>query len=277
MKISSVRFSGIFTVLLLGLSICSAACAQNDNAVSIRNDPDLSDLHIQLQALVNTLGFHKENQFCVVGYEGPKKDDPVIPYVYWPTQNKFIIDGYGSNMLLDTTDYFDLKRDILPNGLPIPPQDYILPWRQSDVDAVIQDCRLHGNSYNVTKTVGGWIQISQLSQFSTVNEQLQYLVDKTADQERNEFCVIGQKDATFLAAYVYWQTEDRLFLWLPSQYDKYDAFSVKDAPFQVDLKHGLRDEEDAEDSRNEMQSSYADAILKACRLSGQSFIVNKDK
>jgi hypothetical protein len=44
---------------------------------------------------------------------------------------------------------------------------------------------------------------------------------------------------------------------------------------QIDLKHGLRDEEDSEDDRNEMQRSYAEAILKACQKSGQNFIVTK--
>ena len=275
MKISIAWFFCIVAMLVFFGEGISAARADDMTAVPTQNMPEFADMHIQLQALVNTMGFHSTNHFCVVAYEDSNKKNPVVPCIYWPTQNKFIVLGFGSDMILSTTDYFDLTRDILPNGAAIPPQDYILPWRQSDIDGVVQDCRVHGNAYTIMKTAGGWVSVSKFHQFSSVNAQLQYLVNKTAPQKINNFCVIGQKDGTFLGAYAYWKTENRLIFWLPSPYDADDLDALSDAPIQIDLKHGLRNEEDASDDRNVMQRSYAQAIIQACQKTGQNFIVKK--
>ena len=117
--------------------------------------------------------------------------------------------------------------------------------------------------------------IARYAQFSTVNVQLQYLVDNNGSQKTNKFCVIGQKDGMFLAAYVYWETEHQLIFWLPSQDDKDDPFDVADAAIQIDIKHGLREEEDADGGRYQMQRSYAEGILRACQKSGQDFTIGK--
>jgi len=52
-------------------------------------------------------------------------------------------------------------------------------------------------------------------------------------------------------------------------------YEVIDAPFQVDLKTGLRDEEDSQDQRNEMRRSYAIFVLKACETLGRKFVITK--
>jgi hypothetical protein len=270
LRINFVCLLAIVMALLFGWGVGPVAQAEDSHVVSLQSDPVYDNLHIQLQALVNTLGFHTTNHFCVIAYGGPKKDDSITPYVYWPTQNKIIILGFGSDLILDTTFYFDLMRDILPDGEVT--NSYL---HRSDVNDIVQDCRAHGNAYTITKTAGGWVPIDKFSQFSSVKAQLQYLVDKKASQKTNDFCVIGQKDGTFLGAYVYWRTENRLIFWFPSPYDVDDPFAVTYAAIQIDLKHGLRDKEDAEDTRNEMQRSYANTILKACQKSGQNFVVTK--
>src|ERR1700727_1428608 len=90
LKINSTRFLIIVTALLFGWALGPAAWADDVTAVSIRNDPIYADLQPQLQALVNTMGFHVTNHFCVVGYE-TKGDIHALPYIYWPTQNKLIV------------------------------------------------------------------------------------------------------------------------------------------------------------------------------------------
>lgn len=154
-------------VLLFGCGASPAARAdqtgqKNDVvAVSIRHNANFADLGIQLQALVNTLGFHTVNYFCVIAYE--TKGDPdqfVVPDIYWPTQDKLIEWGIASHLILDSTFYFDLSRDILPDGAVT--NDY---WHRSDVDQMIRDCREYGDSYTVRKTEGGWVPIRKFSQF----------------------------------------------------------------------------------------------------------------
>jgi hypothetical protein len=269
LRINFVRPLTIVLALLFGWSITPAARADDAVAVSIRNDPDFADVHIQLQALVNTFGFHTTNHFCVVGYDA-KGDDGAVPYIYWPTQNKLIVWGFGSNLILGANHYFDLTRDVRPDGAMT--IDY--PHR-SDVKKIVQDCRKYGDAYTIEKTAGGWVPIAKFSQFASVKAQLQYLTDNQASQKTDNFCVIGQKDGTFLGAYVYWRTEDQLIFWLPDRHDIEDQYAVTDSPVQIDLKHGLRDEEDAKDDRDEMQRSYAETILQACLKSGQNFVINK--
>jgi len=101
------------------------------------------------------------------------------------------------------------------------------------------------------------------------------LADHEGSSEIDEFCVVGQRDGSFLAAYVYWKTESRLFMWLPGNDNLDDPLAVDTSDVDIDLKTGLRDEEDAEDHRNEMQRSYAQAILRACQAFGQIFFVKK--
>jgi hypothetical protein len=267
LKLNLVRFLVFVAALLFGWGHGPAAWADGVTAVSIRNNPGYADLQIQLHALVNTFGFYTTNHFCVVGYE-TKDDADALPYIYWPTQNKLIVWGFGSNLILGADHYYDLTRDILPDGAMT--MGYL---HRSDVKKIISDCREHGDAYTIKKTTGGWVSITKFSQFSDVKAQLQYLVDHIALQKINSFCIIGQKDGAFLGAYVYWRTENQLIFWPPSPSD--DNFILAYPDVQIDLKHGLRDEEDSEDDRNEMQRSYAEAILKACQKSGQNFIVTK--
>jgi hypothetical protein len=216
LKINFVRFLAIVAALLFGWSIAPVAWADDVVAVSIRNNPDFSDARTQIQALVNTFGFHTTNHFCVVGY-GSKDDSDnfVVGYIYWPTQNKIIEwkpDEYQA--VLGAMGYSDLTRDILPDGAMT--DDYL---HRSDVINIIRDCRKYGDTYTIKKTAGGWVPISHYPQFSTIKAQLQDLVDHDATQKINKFCVIGQKDGAFLGAYVYWFTGDQLIFWLPDHND----------------------------------------------------------
>jgi len=268
------RILDLVLASLLVFCVGPSARASGNHIVSIQNDPDFADVRIQLQALVNTMGFHSVNHFCIVAYKDDD-DSTVVPYIYWPTQNKLIAWGFGSDLILGSTDYFDLTRDVLPRGVPIPPQDYILPWTQSEVDALKQDCARFGVEYVVKKTAAGWVQIAKYPQFSAIKTQLQYLVDQHGKQEENQFCVVGQTDGKFLAAYVYWMTDDQLIFWLANKYDIYESDALSDSPVQIDLKNGLREAEDAADDRDEMQRSYVQAILRACKVSGQNFVIKK--
>jgi hypothetical protein len=173
-------------------------------------------------------------------------------------------------VILNEIHYFDLTRDVLPDG-----SSSIDYWTRSDVDHVMRDCRARGDGYTIIKTAGGWVPISHYPQFATVKDQLQDLVDHDATQKINKFCVIGQKDGAFLGAYVYWLTEDQLIFWLPNPNDIDESDALTYPTVGIDLKHGLRDEEDAKDDRDEMQRSYAETILQACQDSGQNFVINK--
>ncbi len=100
-------------------------------------------------------------------------------------------------------------------------------------------------------------------------------MDHNTTQKNNKFCVIGQKDGAYLAAYVYWQTGDQLIFWLPDKNDIYASYALTDSDVEIDLENGLLDKEDAGDEGTEMQRSYAKNILKACEQYGQKFIINK--
>jgi len=227
----------------------------------------------QLQAMVNAYGFHSINHFCIVWYPGSSKDDFAGPYVYWPTQDKFIVWGVGSNLILESTDYFDIQRDVLADGVDL---TSTYPHR-GDVTAIVRDCRIHGNAYTIKKTIGGWVPIGKFDQFLSAKQQLQFLVDDLAPTKVNKFCVVGQKDGPFLAAYVYWQTQNKLILWLPDPNDGVEPSDLAYMPVQIDTRHDLRDTEDAQDYRNEMQRSYALSILQACQKVGEDYVVNKSK
>jgi len=261
-------------ILLFWCGCGPVARAGGDTVIPLKNTPYYADVSIQLQALVNNFGFHDNNYFCVIAYKSGE-DGTVTAYVYWPTQNKLIVWGVGSSILLASTDYFDLLRDIAPSPADIPPQDFILPWTKADVISLVQDCHAQGSIYTVMKTTDGWAPIRRFSEFSSVEAQLQYLVDNNSSAKVNNFCVVGQKDGVYTAAYIYWQNQNRLIYWLPGKYDVDDPFAVSDSPVQIDLNHGLRDEEDSSDERNEMQRSYATAIVRACRRTGQQFVIRK--
>jgi hypothetical protein len=267
LEINFVRPLAIVLALLFGWGIGPVALADDAVAVSIQNDPDFADLQIQLQLLVNTMGFHAMNHFCVVGYEAKGNTD-VLPYIYWPTQNKLIV--WDDNIILESAHYSDLTRDILPDGAMT-----INRLHRSDVNDIIQDCRKYGDVYTIKKTANGWVPIGHFRQFATIKAQLQDLADHDATQKINRFCVIGQKDGAFLGAYVYWLTGDQLIFWLPDPQDIYDLDALTNSAVKIDLKHGLRNEEDSADDENEMQRSYAEVILKACQKLEQNFVINK--
>ena len=165
---------------------------------------------------------------------------------------------------------YDLTHDVLPDGAIT--NDYL---HSSDVKNIARDCLKHGDTYSIRKTDGDWVAIEKFLQFASVQTQLKYLVDHDAIQRTNKFCVIGQKDGAYLAAFIYWKTEDQLIFWHPNKNDMYDSFAVANSYVDIDLNHGLRNKEDAADRENEMQRSYAKAILKACQKSGQNFTINK--
>ncbi len=261
-----------FAVVLLAVGRVVGARAQEPAVVSIQNNPQFSELHVQLQALVNAYGFHTINHFCIITYAPQKGDDTLIPFIYWPTQNKFIGWGTGPDpSIIGAGDYDDLTRDVIPDDSDSG-SDYL---RRSLVEHFMRDCRARGSWYTITKTAAGWVSVNKIPEFSSIKMQLQYLADHEGSSEIDEFCVVGQRDGSFLAAYVYWRTESRLFMWLPGNDNLDDPLAVDTSDVDIDLKNGLRDEEDAEDHRNEMQRSYAQSILRACQATGQKFLIKK--
>lgn len=255
---------GVFIALLLWGAMGGCARAQTYPVVRVEDYPEYANVRAQLQALVNAYGFHDRNQFCIITYNGPDMGDDPIPSIYWPTQNKYIAWGSGpQSSIIGASDYFDLTRDIVPDNYDNGANTSTYLMTRSEVDGIINDCRGRGEKYTITKTHGGWVSISKFSQFVLVNEQLQDLVDLDSSPKINKFCVIGQKDGSFLAAYVYWQTQEQLIMWLPDKNFPDDPYAVAYADVDIDLKHGLRDQEDGHDDRDEMQRSYAQSILKA--------------
>jgi len=255
---------------LLGIA-CPVARADDGRPAPIRGSVWDVGVRAQLQAMVNAYGFHSVNHFCIVWYPGPGEHNFSGPFVYWPTQDKFIVWGPGSDLILGSSYYFDIRRDVVPDD-----EDPTTMYPHfSEVQSIIDDCRRYGNAYTIKKTVGGWVPIRKFSQFATVRAQFQFLVDNVATAKENDFCIVGQSDGPFLGAYVVWRTEDKLILWLPSPHDVYEPISIAYASVQIDLKNGLRDSEDANDHRNEMQRSYAMSIVQACQKVGEDFVVGK--
>lgn len=275
----SRRLLPVFSVaLLLGWCASLAAPAGADPAwvapvpVSIDQNPHFANMPAQLQAVVNATGFHVTNRFCVVGYTTGDLEYP-LAYIYWPTQNKIIAWQPDSNrQVLQSGEFSDLTRDILPDGAMT--DNYL---HRSDVTRIITDCQKRGSNYIIKKTAGGWVPISRYPQFATVEAQMQNLVDRDAQQRKNRFCVIGQKDGGFLGAYVYWPAKNRLIFWLPDPNDQYTFDALTYPVVSVDLASGLRNEEDENDEGDEMQRSYADSILKACPRFGKIFLVMKSR
>jgi hypothetical protein len=235
-----------------------------ENNPTFENNPNFAGMRAQLQTVANTAGFHTTNHFCVVAYGSSATDPYPQAYIYWPTQNKIIRWDPGSNQpILESGRFFDLTRDVLPDGAVT--NGY---FHKSEMIEIIQDWQNHGTVYTIKKTAGGWVPISQYPQFASVRTQLQYIADNniTVDPPRlpktGKFCVIGQKDGTLLGAYVYWQTEQQLIFWLPGQYNIVDPFAVAVSVVEIDLKHGLRDEEDAKDNS---PSKAISSTHPACR------------
>ncbi len=242
-------------------------------AIPIRNLPAFSNARVLLQALANTEGFHDENHFCVVAYKGPSD---LQAEIYWSTQNKLILwVPEGSNAVFFTRDYVDLTRDVVANAADIKPSDYILPWTREEVNAVLQDCARHGNYYSIKRTFEGWIQVSRFSQFVTLQKQLQDLVNTDGHVKLNRFCVIGQQDGAYLAAYVYWPAQNKLIFWLPDPYNQYVSDALTNSPVSIDLARDLRDKEDANNIGNEMERSTALKVIEACRKFGSIYTILK--
>ncbi len=220
--------------------------------------------------MVNTSGFHRVNQFCVVGYS-PNGSHVATPYIYWPTQNKIATWEVDPDQpVLDFLTYFDLNKDILPDGEVT--YNYL---HHSDLKRIIQDCKKYGDSYKIKKTEDGWVAINRYSKFSDILEHLQYLANQTSSPNINKFCVIGQKDGAFVAAYVYWETQNQLIFWYPGRYDNLEPYALANPAFEVDLTSGLKDQESYKEYKNEMQRSYAEGILKACQKRGKEYVIKK--
>jgi hypothetical protein len=239
---------------------------------SIAGIPAFADAQSQLQVLVNIRGFQQVNQFCVVAAH-----DHSAAEVYWSTENKLIL-WEPMNIpfaLLWSRDYVDLRHDVVANADDITPQNMVLPWTRPAANEVISNCLKYGTKFTVIKSENGWVRVNEFSQFSSIKLQLQTLVDTQGRSRSNDFCVIGQKDGNYLAAYVYWATENRMIIWNPDPNDFSEPHGLANSYSSVDLKTGAVDREFYSRTITEMPRSYADKILRACRASGQKFSITK--
>ncbi len=146
MKISFVRLLSVAAALFLWCGLASAARAGDDGTAPIDKFSVFATVQAQLQAVVNVYGFHDTNKFCVVGYEFESKNYP-LAYIYWPIQNKIIQWRTDSNQpILEAGEFWDLTRDILPDGAVT--NDYLHP---SEVKQYIHDCWKYRKTYIVKK------------------------------------------------------------------------------------------------------------------------------
>jgi hypothetical protein len=247
----------------------AAHAQENSRPISVDKIKQVGDMRVQLQDLVNGLGFHSINRFCVIGYMPYGAPKSAFVYVFWPTENEIIEWDRLYETLLEGGEPSDLTHDILPdNTITV---NYL---HRSDLISILDDCWKHGTNYVIKRTVGHWIAISHFQQFSSVTAQLKYLTDNN-NLQKNDFCVVGQADGHFLAAYVYWKTANRLILWVPTKDDSADDPTVLSNAFvNIDLKRDLRDQEDKQKYYTlEMQKSYAEMILNACRKYGDDFVI----
>lgn len=272
MKTSKNQFLVFIAALFIWCAHAPVAYADNGWDRSINGVSAFADAQSQLQVLVNILGFRKVNQFCVIATH-----DLSAAEVYWPTEYKLILwEPMDSTFaLLWSRDYVDLKHDVVPSANDITLQYMVLPWTRPEVDEVIANCRKYGSKFTITKSESGWVKISEFPRFSTITSQLQTLVDAQGHSKINDFCVIGQKDGSYLAAYVYWATEDRLIIWNPDPHDFAEPHGLVNSYSNVNLKIGAVDQEFYSRTTTEMPRSYANEIIRACAASGQKFSVTK--
>ncbi len=250
---------------------CGSARA-DDGWRSVKNMPDFSDVIAQLQVLVNVNGFHKINQICVAGFEVGTYDAAEI---YWPVEHKFILwePQSASEPLLMSRRYLDTRRDVVPTENDLHGSTYL--WTAPELNEFIKECHKYGDNYTIKKSYTGWQPISKFQQFSTIRNQLQYLVDQQSSQQQNEFFVIAQKDQTFLGVYIYWPAQNRLILSVPDKMDGLEPWALTVADSDVDLKKGAVETVDMDPMIDEMPREFAKEIVKICLKSGEKILITK--
>ena len=266
--------------LYLCMFVLPSAGQAKTQWISLKGDPDYADIQAQLLVLANIDGFHADNEFCVVGEHD---DDGETALVYWPTEDKLInwdhkIDD--PEALVDAKTLLYLNSDVVATEGEIDGSTYLVTsaW----VNDVIHNCNRFGNRYHITKSDSGWKSPEDFPQFSTLNTQLQSLLAPpdwllNADprtvrpsQQINKFCVIAQKDRSWLAAYVYWETKHRLILWLPKADDD-DALLLSYG--SLDLQHGIASSATPHGPIYQMPQHYMQNIISACLSKGISLTI----
>ena len=289
------------TTLLLTLILPLAARAQS-GYFPIARMKMFSHVMIDLQALVNINGFHEDNQFCVVGFlDAGDEPSDAGAYVFWPTENKLIwwqpdgdypeVSGIPprddpANMVR-SRDYGDLRYDVAESEASMTPSKI---WTRSEANDAIHECWKYGTNYRIKKTRGGFASIKTFPQFSSVDAQLKYLVNPPSyllntfpdsaypAKPVNQFCVIAQQDKNWLAAYVYWKTVRRLYLWLPqpAPYYKNDDGVLFDGFGMLDLKNAPENEEPYDPYTYKMPNDYVINILNACAEKGENITIQNN-
>ncbi len=221
------KFARLLAVsqVLFSLALPVAARAETQ-WFSLKGEPAYADLKVQLLALVNVYGFHADNNFCVVGQ---RDDDGEIALIYWPTENQLY---YWNPKVPDQSSLLesqslDLNKDVVATANEQGTSMVLVT--KAYIDDIIQSCNRYGNHYYVRKSDSGWASPQKFKQFLSLQTQLQNLLSPPAwliaadpgtvrpKKQLNKFCVITQQDKTWLAAYVYWETEKRLILWIPKK------------------------------------------------------------
>jgi hypothetical protein len=221
----------VFAVFLLACGAVRGAQVQPDAGWhdSIKTMPDLRDVRLQLQVLVNIDGFQEDNRFCIVGWKGGDEAE-----VYWINEHQLILwePQDNNHAIISSREWIDLRTGVMPDS-----PDYTgqYPMR-SEVEGILYDCSKYGDNYNVKKSEDGWVPISEYKEFNNAKNQLQNLVNNQGHVKKNNLCVIGQVNNQYVAAYIYWPEEQRLIYWLPDQEDPFDPEALYVEFGDLDLK-----------------------------------------
>lgn len=119
-----------------------------------------------------------------------------------------------------------------------------------------------------------WISIQGRTEFADVNDQLQVLANSNGHRTENQFCVVGQQDGHYVQAYVYWPDENKLILWEPHLYDNQALVGSKR---YLDLTRDVVAGDDVHGSTYLLTRADADAILLACHLHGEQFMIKRER
>jgi hypothetical protein len=273
------QFARLLAVSLAQFSLALPVAARAETQwFSLKGDPDYANVRAQLLVLVNIDGFHASNEFCIVG---ARYDDGVQALVYWPTEDMLIYwdpNPDDPEALVDSKDPLYLSHDLVDT--PAEQGTSMVLMTKAYVNDIIHNCNRFGDHYHVTKSDSGWKPARDFPQFSTLSAQLQtllappdWLVNSDPQTVRpsksiNRFCVIAQQDRNWLVAYVYWETEQRLILWLPKSDDD-DALLISHG--SLDIKNGVASANSPDSPIYQMSGKYMHDIINACRSKGENF------
>ncbi len=97
-------------------------------------------------------------------------------------------------------------------------------------------------------------------------------MDEHAATTANQFCVVGEKGAGFMEAWVYWPSANKLILWLP---DRDNPHAIAGSKRYLDLTRDVVNGTDVHGSTHMLTRATADQKINGCKQHGDTFTIEK--